>query len=415
MSHTTEAAELIDSISADLGKLKALIATPEPPPTPDPEPEPEPQPEPAGHYGYARPTVITPVTPVYFVTTLGDDGEGSLRHGVDLPRPNGLEIRPAVSGLVNLKRSLRITKPHLSINGFDKPFGTKGNGVHIRASDVALRYMYFYLDAGGRNPSNAKPLQITIGERQNKGYTDIIIDHGQIIGGPDGGLDLWNGSAEAYNGKAMVERVSILNSVIAWTLADAGHSEGQHSRAMLISEGFERLTIWGNLFFGSHTRVPYLKDGRTIEYGSNVIDNTGTGVRFIAHSNASPEPLRANLYGNVFGRVGGKPFQLNDKDAAHQLYLKDNGYFNHRTGKVTIPEDQRSMTNIPTRNLTSNPHEWSGPGLPMLSGQDTLDYVLANVGPGHNDPHIDRLRDAVWRGIYGGLIDSLEEIGGYPF
>jgi len=107
---------------------------------------------------------------VYYVTTLNDDGPGSLRKGI--ASANGPRtIVFAVSGLIQLQSTLNVNRDFITIAGQSAP----GDGICVRdytfaisADHVIVRFMRSRLGDDGGQESDA--ISITRGHH-------IIMDH----------------------------------------------------------------------------------------------------------------------------------------------------------------------------------------------------------------------------------------------
>lgn len=170
--------------------------------------------------GYGKYTTGGRGGAVIEVSNLNDDGlPGSLRYAINYSGPRTIVFR--VSGTIELKSTLNITKGDLTIAGQTAP----GDGIcvknykfNISASNVIIRYMRFRLgdakvwgeDAfGGFSPKNSAKTSNTLPVR------NIIIDHCSVSYGSDETLSIYD-----------IENLTVQWCIISESLNKDGHGFG---------------------------------------------------------------------------------------------------------------------------------------------------------------------------------------------
>ena len=202
---------------------------------------------------------------VYHVTTLADDGPGSLRHGIRTA--NGpLTIVFDLSGTIALKSPLVIDKSFITIAGQSAP----GDGICLRdqtfriknASHVIVRYIRVRL--GDQNkPRPSGPDCINTDDVDH-----VIFDHITATWGIDGNHDLRRGG-----------NFTLQWSIYAEALHDSLHEKGPHAMLASFRDLKAGITLHHNLFASSRERHPTLGGSpRTdpeaiIDFRNNVIYN----------------------------------------------------------------------------------------------------------------------------------------------
>jgi hypothetical protein len=202
---------------------------------------------------------------VYHVTTLADDGPGSLRYGIRTaggPRTIVFDL----SGTIALKSPLVIDKSFITIAGQSAP----GDGICLRdqtfrikkASHVIVRYIRVRLgDQNKPRPSGPDGI-----------YTDdvdhVIFDHITATWGIDGNHDLRRGG-----------NFTLQWSIYAEALHDSLHEKGPHAMLASFRDLTAGITLHHNLFASSRERHPTLGGSpRTdpeaiVDFRNNVIYN----------------------------------------------------------------------------------------------------------------------------------------------
>ncbi|GMW01697.1 MAG: hypothetical protein AMXMBFR84_28340 [Candidatus Hydrogenedentota bacterium] len=220
---------------------------------------------------------------VYHVTTLDDDGPGSLRHG--LASANGPRtIVFDTGGTIALKSPIRIeSQSHITIAGQTAP----GDGITIRdhgfilknASHIIMRY--FRMRLGDENKSDEGPDVLSTDDVDN-----IILDHLSMSWGIDGIHDTrryWN--------------YTIQWCILSEALHDSIHPKGPHAMCASFRAPIGNVSIHHNLFSTSRDRHPTIggsvvEPQWTIDFRNNVIYNW-RGAANVCDNQVS-------LIGNVF-------------------------------------------------------------------------------------------------------------------
>ena len=202
---------------------------------------------------------------VYAVTSLEDDGPGSLRDGVRTatgPRT----ITFALSGTIALKTPLVVEKSNITIAGQTAP----GDGICLRdqtfriknASHIIIRYVRFRL--GDRNkPRPSGPDCLNTDDVDH-----LIFDQITATWGIDGNHDLRRGG-----------NFTLQWSIYAEALHDSLHEKGPHAMLASFRDLTAGVSLHHNLLASSRERHPTLggsprTDPRAIvDFRNNVIYN----------------------------------------------------------------------------------------------------------------------------------------------
>jgi pectate lyase len=272
-------------------------ATPAPatpvPATPVPTTEPAPPVvSPTRGVGYGAASVGGAGGRTIEVTNLSDGGAGSLRAAVEAQGPRVVVFK--VGGTISLSSDLKISDPFVTVAGetAPSPVVIRGGGTLIRTHDVIVRHLRFRPGDQVGSPGDVDALTIN---GMSGGVYNVVIDHVSMVWGPDiGGLAVLGD----------VRGITISNSIMGEGLYLSRHPEGTtaqggHSHAANITQldggsAWPRnLTMVGNLFTTSDTRIPRLQGPECVDLVNNVIYNWG---KHAAHGNARSVNLVNNYY-----------------------------------------------------------------------------------------------------------------------
>lgn len=356
---------------------------------------------------------------VYHVTTLNDDGPGSLRFGVE----NGTGARTVVfevGGTIDLLTELEINRSNLTIAGQTAP----GQGIQLagqqlqikEANDIVIRYLR--VRAGDRNlegmpgglenadPDDTHAIEIKDAQR-------VVLDHVSMSWGVDENLSISESNF-----------VTVQNSIISEALTDSLHSEGRHGMGMLLQgNGSGGITIAQNLLANNWKRNPVLgpegssgTDDLDVEIVNNVIYNWGERALHDLDG-TSGERVNVNLIGNYF--IAGPETELEDGDAVpgslndpvdmfHEANVLDDDLDTLRDG-TPITDDSFDLGS--EVNLLSTQHGFAST-VPLTALQ-AYEAVLATAGASVSRDDTDSRLISELLALQGRLIDSQSEVGGY--
>jgi hypothetical protein len=338
------------------------------------------------------------------VTNLNDSGVGSLRAAIDADGPRIVTF--AVAGTIRLQSPLVIRHSRITISGQDAPgsgIAISDYGLNIAADDVIVRYIRSR--HGDRLGIEGDAISVTQGRR-------IILDHISASWSVDETLSV---SSRYIGGKGIYD-VTVQWSIISESLRNSVHSKGSHGYGSLIRGGHgARFTFHHNLWANHVARMPRPGNynavaddpvGPMIEFRSNVFYNWGgksAGYNADTDS-AATYAFVANCY-----RRG-----PNSKGAV--IFEEENPYskfwFEGNSIDGVIPMEQREFVTGYWNQLPQRPSFLTA-ALPS-NGQEHCDAVLQHAGASSRRDAVDARVVAGVRSGTGGIIDSQEDVGGWP-
>ena len=331
---------------------------------------------------------------IYRVTHLGDDGPGSLRHGVEgVEGPRTIVFE--VSGVIRLNSDLVLRHDShgrygfLTIAGQTAPppgITLAGGGISIGSHDVLVQHIAI------RPGDRAKPVDnrdcIKIGGAAGHRVHHIVIDHVSCSWAVDETVSTWSDQGS-------VSDVTFSACIFSEPVINGGHSKGSHPYGALGGRHSSNVSLIGNLFAFNFGRNPLIRDETA---GAQVVNNLiyrpgiwSNGVIYLGDLTLPPHAV--SVVGNVILRHP-VPFQLemtgtdgvrtrrdflesdyrNVSIYVHDvvspkagLYLHDNRVLNPQTG-AWHPEDGnpwnseifRDSPQHPVARLSADPYANSG-------------------------------------------------------
>jgi hypothetical protein len=342
------------------------------------------------------------------VTSLEREGPGTLRAAVEAKGPRLVVFE--VGGVIDLARkNLRIKEPYLTIAGQTAPnpgITLLRGSLSVETHDVVIQHLAVRPgDAGQPRKSGWSPDGIGLNAASN-----VVIDHCSTTWAVDENLSV---SGPRYQGPAATSHdVTIRHCLIAEGLDNSSHEKGPHSKGSLIHDGCRNIAIVANLYAHNVDRNPYFKAETTGVIVNSLIYNPGRAIIRVSFPKSewqgrpTPAEGRVSVVGNVLIAGGDTRSSLPMIAGTGEIYEQDN-VAQGRDGKPVLVLDPR------VRKLPQKP-VWPAE-LRALPASEVVDSVVRTVGsrPWQRDPIDQRIVDTV-RKREGRIIDSQEEVGGYP-
>lgn len=328
---------------------------------------------------------------VYVVTSLEDNGPGSLREACEKGGPRIIVFN--VSGIIRLKTPLIIRAPYVTIAGQSAPGDgvcVAGESVWINTHDVLIRHMRFrrgetYVgrrdDAIGGNPVG-----------------NIMIDHVSASWGLDENMSMYRHMYNDSTGKAEEKRgtvnITIQNSIFSEALDTWNHAFGStlggenctFMRNLWANNAARNPSIGWNGLFNFYNNVVYNWVHRSIDGGDyqatyNIVNNyfkPGPATPLsqpVSYRILKPESGRSKLPYVVFGRAhvkgniveGNAKVTSNNWDGGVQLE-------NKKGDAMTFSEAQPYFAAMNAKEEFPHAH------FPVMSAQESYDFVLGHAG-----------------------------------
>jgi hypothetical protein len=326
------------------------------------------------------------------VTTLAAGGPGSLRQALEQEGPRLVVFE--VGGVIDLGgKTLVVRHPHLTIAGQTAPdpgITLIRGGLLVETHDVVIQHLAVRPGDGG--PAGKEWAPDALGVRNGH---HVLFEHCSATWAVDENLST-SGPGDVEDPALTAHDITLRHCLIAEALSHSTHPKGEHSKGTLVHDGVRNVLIEGCLYAHNRERNPRVKGGASATVRNSVMYNwgsacVGVGVRGNEKMLAPGEVV---LEGNVAiagPDTKGRVF-VKGVDPGGRVWLRDNLVEGARLtdDRVVVVENVSRRVPSPDRVLR-----------------------LAGARPARRDPIDARIVQSVLDRT-GKIIDSQEEVGGYP-
>jgi pectate lyase len=361
------------------------------------------------------------------VTTLANDGDGSLRAALAVAEPRIIVFE--VGGVIDLSRqTLRITEPNVTIAGQTAPspgITLIQGGIDVLTHDVVLQHIRVRPGEAGQPKGENGGNWGEDAFSSQAGAHDVIVDHCTFTWATDENLSAsgprFTGTTPDEWRRGTSHRITFSHNIIAEGLANSSHPKFEHSKGSLIHDNVSDILIYGNLYAHDVERSPLFKGGVRGTIVNNFIYNPGTRA---VHYNLQPLEWGDVPFANGRMTAVGNVLRAGPSTHADMAFMMIGGAGDldyHGRDNVAVdrlgrplPMFGRYTTSAARIIEHAEPLDWPA-GLTAVPAVEVERWVLANVGarPWDRDAHDTRLLADVTEGR-GKIIDSESEVGGYP-
>lgn len=361
-----------------------------------------------GAEGFGTDTIAGRGGHVIEVTSLEDDGPGTLRAAIEDPSPRIIVFR--VAGTIELNSVLQINHPFVTIAGQTAPGGgiaIKNAGMVISTHDVLIQHLRVRPgNAGDVEPDTNDAFEILGPHGNAEGAYNVVIDHVSASWSEDEVVSTWYGAHD----------ITISWSIISEALDRSRHRKETHSAGLLIGDSSYNISVHHSLLAHNDFRNPLIVGGGTHDFVNNLIYNWGVLPAEIIDEGAN---TFLNYIGNTY--LPGSSSELGLYEilipaGQPKIYVEDN-FGPHRTD-AGMPEWSLVGSGYEENAAPEALHSFARyetPPITIYSASEAKEEVLARAGATlpARDSVDRRIVEDVYSGT-GGIIDSPEEVGGYP-
>lgn len=384
-----------------------------------------------GAEGFGKYTIGGRGGVVYEVTNLNDSGKGSLRAAVEASGPRTVVFR--VSGTIDLKKSLNIRKPYITIAGQTAPgdgITLKGHSLGLAADEIIVRHLRVrFGDVSGEDKDAISGRYVS----------NVILDHVSASWSVDECVSIYH-----------CENITVQWCLISESMYSSNHNKGHHGFGGIW--GSNKSTYHHNLLAHHSSRNPRFASGcGNTDYRNNVVYNWGYNSCYGGEKQQKGNPKfnfsNINMIANYYkpgpatrpGEVSHRIANPTTRDGVHDYgkwYIADNVV----EGNDAVTADnwnggvqpQGGMDDIAILRLNE---PWPAVPITQQTAVEAYAFVLEDVGATlpKRDAIDERIIEEVRSGTANyegptykednampdkskksGIIDSQADVGGWP-
>lgn len=350
--------------------------------------------------GGSSPTVET-------VDLVDDELTGSLRYALETSSGSRL-VKFSSAGYLDLATlgDIYINNGNVTIDGrtaSGKGAAIKSAGMRINADNVIIQHMRFLRGAQAQVSGNTGDCL-----RVEQGRSNIILDHCLFAWSVD----------ELVN--ILGTNVTLQWCILAHPLANAGHAEGEHSKAIFTTTGGGNLTLRNCLIIHSNDRNPVWGLGDAEMYNC-VVANCLIGPMVGASEGAVQVDYRGNVIIAGNDTISSSAyFRVNAGAAAADkgYYVDSNNIGPNFTENSTVTAGTGIFKSSEGSENRSTPYNHNS--TPLVSASKVLGAIKHFCGPTPFDRDtysaalIANLPSTASGSATGDVVDTVAEAGGEP-
>jgi hypothetical protein len=353
------------------------------------------------------------------VTTLDRKGEGSLQAALAAKGPRIVVFE--VGGIIDWRKDqITISEGRLTLAGETAPspgITIIRGSLTVSAPDVIVRHLRVRLGDGGdlKTPNWAADSMAAVGPNAKR----ILFDHVSTSWSIDENLSV--SGPRVKNGTASF--VTLRNCIIAEALNKTTHPKGPHSKGTLIHDFVHDVALVGNFYTHEFNRNPYCKPNSKAYMANNLIYDPGSAAMHFAYVpneyTVIPDPMlppELTAIGNVVRLGASTEARLTAMFiGVGKLYQADNRLY-ERDGTLSWNGTEGNRARLANNEVTLVARPMLAPkDFTPLPSAETEAFVLKNAGARPRDRDaIDRRLVQDYRDRKGRVIDSQDDVGGYP-
>jgi hypothetical protein len=353
------------------------------------------------------------------VTTLARDGEGSLKAALAATGPRIVVFE--VGGIIDWRKDeITVTEGRLTIAGETAPspgITIIRGSLTISAPDVIVRHLRVRLGDGGdlKAPNWEADSMAAVGPQ----VKNVLFDHCSTSWSIDENLSV--SGPRVKNGTASF--VTLRNCIIGEALDKSTHTKGPHSKGTLLHDFVHDVALVGNFYTHEFNRNPYCKPNSKAYMANNLVYDPGSAAMHFAYVPNEylviPDPMlppELTSVGNVV-RLGAStsPRLTAMFIGVGKLFQQDNLLY-ERDGTLAWNGTSGNRARLANNEIVMVDQPMLAPKeFTPLPAAATEAYVLKNAGARPKDRDaIDQRMVQDYRERKGKIIDSQDEVGGYP-